>query len=90
MSLPADEQFPDCVFVEDTAVIADEVALITIPGKPPAGSFFHIEMRALLYKDVDTPETFFPCSKLLTTMESFLLCWSIVFLEQRSSTGFAA
>ena len=30
--LPADELFPDCVFIEDTAVVADGVALITIPG----------------------------------------------------------
>ena len=30
--LPADEMFPDCVFIEDTAVVADGVALITIPG----------------------------------------------------------
>jgi dimethylargininase len=32
--IDADEQFPDCVFVEDTAVIADTVALITRPGAP--------------------------------------------------------
>lgn len=32
--LPADEQLPDCVFVEDTAVIADGLALITRPGAP--------------------------------------------------------
>ena len=30
--LPADELFPDCVFIEDTAVVVDGVALITIPG----------------------------------------------------------
>lgn len=30
--LPADAQYPDCVFIEDTAVVADGVALITIPG----------------------------------------------------------
>jgi dimethylargininase len=30
--LPADERFPDCVFVEDTAVVAGDVALITRPG----------------------------------------------------------
>lgn len=33
-SLPADEGHPDCVFVEDTAVIVDGVALITQPGAP--------------------------------------------------------
>ena len=32
VTLPADELFPDCVFIEDTAVIVDGVALITIPG----------------------------------------------------------
>lgn len=32
--LPADEDYPDCVFVEDTAVIAGGVALITRPGAP--------------------------------------------------------
>jgi len=32
--LPADEASPDCVFVEDTAVIAGGVALITRPGAP--------------------------------------------------------
>ena len=33
-TLPADEACPDCVFVEDTAVIVDRVALITRPGAP--------------------------------------------------------
>jgi dimethylargininase len=32
--LPGDEAHPDCVFVEDTAVIVDGVALITQPGAP--------------------------------------------------------
>lgn len=30
--LPAGEGMPDCVFVEDTAVVVDEVAVITRPG----------------------------------------------------------
>lgn len=30
--VPADEDCPDCVFVEDTAVIVDGIALITRPG----------------------------------------------------------
>lgn len=30
--LPADEAHPDCCFVEDTAVVVDEVAIITSPG----------------------------------------------------------
>jgi dimethylargininase len=32
--LPADERFPDAVFVEDCAVIAGGVALLTRPGAP--------------------------------------------------------
>jgi dimethylargininase len=32
--IAADEACPDCVFVEDTAVIADGLALITRPGAP--------------------------------------------------------
>ena len=32
VELPSDEQYPDCVFVEDPVVVCDGVALITIPG----------------------------------------------------------
>ena len=32
VSLPADERHPDCVFVEDTAIVLPEVAVITRPG----------------------------------------------------------
>ena len=32
VSLPADDAHPDCVFVEDTAVVLDDVAVITNPG----------------------------------------------------------
>jgi dimethylargininase len=32
LSLPADEAHPDCVFIEDTAVILDDLAVITRPG----------------------------------------------------------
>ena len=32
--LPADESHPDCCFVEDTAVVLDEVAIITTLGSP--------------------------------------------------------
>lgn len=31
-TLPPDEQFPDSTFVEDTAIVADRVAIITRPG----------------------------------------------------------
>lgn len=32
ISLPGDAQYPDCVFVEDTAVVLDDLAVITRPG----------------------------------------------------------
>ena len=32
VELPTDPAFPDCCFVEDTAVVLDEVALLTRPG----------------------------------------------------------
>jgi dimethylargininase len=32
IALPADDAHPDCVFVEDTAVVFDDVAVITRPG----------------------------------------------------------
>ena len=32
IELPADPAFPDCCFVEDVAVVLDEVALVTRPG----------------------------------------------------------
>lgn len=32
IELPGDAAYPDCVFVEDTAVVLDEVAVITRPG----------------------------------------------------------
>jgi dimethylargininase len=30
--LPADDAYPDCVFIEDTAVVLDDIAVITRPG----------------------------------------------------------
>jgi dimethylargininase len=30
--LPADDALPDCCFVEDTAVVLDELAVVTVPG----------------------------------------------------------
>jgi dimethylargininase len=32
ISLPGDAAYPDCVFVEDTAVVLDELAVLTRPG----------------------------------------------------------
>ncbi|HUL79914.1 MAG TPA: arginine deiminase-related protein [Vicinamibacteria bacterium] len=34
VELPADPALPDCCFVEDTAVVLDEVALLAMPGAP--------------------------------------------------------
>ena len=34
ISLPGDAAFPDCVFIEDTAIVLDEMAVITRPGAP--------------------------------------------------------
>jgi dimethylargininase len=30
--IEADDRFPDCVFIEDPAVVCDDIALITRPG----------------------------------------------------------
>jgi dimethylargininase len=32
VKLPADDRYPDCVFVEDTAIVLDDLAVITRPG----------------------------------------------------------
>src|SRR5258708_39706866 len=43
------EAFPDGVFVEDTAVVGDEVAVITRPGaacRPPGGGGSELALRA--------------------------------------------
>ena len=32
ISLPADDAYPDCVFVEDTAIVLEDLAVITRPG----------------------------------------------------------
>jgi dimethylargininase len=32
VSLPADDAYPDCVFIEDTAIVLDDLAVITRPG----------------------------------------------------------
>jgi dimethylargininase len=32
VELPADDAHPDCVFIEDTAIVLDDVAVITRPG----------------------------------------------------------
>jgi dimethylargininase len=32
--IPADPAYPDCVFIEDTALVFDDIAVITRPGAP--------------------------------------------------------
>jgi len=32
--IPADPAYPDCVFIEDTAIVLDDLAVITRPGAP--------------------------------------------------------
>ena len=32
VSLPADDRYPDCVFIEDTAIVLDDLAVMTRPG----------------------------------------------------------
>ena len=32
--IPADPAYPDCVFIEDTAIVLDDIAVITRPGAP--------------------------------------------------------
>ena len=34
VSLPGDPAFPDCCFVEDAAIVLDELAVVTRPGAP--------------------------------------------------------
>ena len=46
-TLAADEECPDCCFVEDTAVIADGIALITRPGAPSRRAEIEPVARAL-------------------------------------------
>ncbi len=38
VELPADDRFPDSVFVEDTAVVVDEVAVLMRLGAAPSSS----------------------------------------------------
>lgn len=49
--LPADEKFPDCVFVEDAAVIVGGHALLTQPGDPSRRGEI-VRMRRVLRDEV--------------------------------------
>ena len=63
-TLPADEKFPDCVFVEDTAVIVMGHALLTKPGDPSRKDEIK-KMKPLLEKQgLDVMEINDPSDKL--------------------------
>ncbi|XP_003223085.1 N(G),N(G)-dimethylarginine dimethylaminohydrolase 1 isoform X1 [Anolis carolinensis] len=47
LELPADESLPDCVFVEDVAVVCEETALLTRPGAPSRRKEVEAMKRAL-------------------------------------------
>jgi dimethylargininase len=47
VSLPADSAQPDCCFVEDTAIVLDEVAVLTHPGAPSRRGEVEVVARAL-------------------------------------------
>ncbi|GAB6023413.1 hypothetical protein CHUAL_008200 [Chamberlinius hualienensis] len=54
IELPADEALPDCVFVEDTAVVCNGTALMTKPGHPARRKEVDT-MRAILKKELQLP-----------------------------------
>jgi dimethylargininase len=58
VELPADPAFPDCCFVEDTAVVLDEVALVTRPGAASRrGEVAAVEAALARYRPIErTPE----------------------------------
>lgn len=47
ISLPAESDFPDGVFVEDTAVVVDELAVICVPARPSRRNEIHALARLL-------------------------------------------
>ena len=55
--LPEDSDFPDSVFVEDIAVVLDEIAIITLPGAPSRrGERSSIERALAPYRLVERIE----------------------------------
>lgn len=54
IELPADENLPDCVFVEDTAVVCNGTVLITRPGHPARRKEVET-MRAIFKKELEMP-----------------------------------
>jgi dimethylargininase len=55
VELPADPAFPDCCFVEDVAVVLDELALVTRPGAVSRrGEVAVIEAALARYRPIET------------------------------------
>ena len=55
VELPADPAFPDCCFVEDVAVVLDEVALLTRPGAASRrGELPAVEATLARYRPIET------------------------------------
>jgi len=55
VELPADPAFPDCCFVEDVAVVLDEVALLTRPGASSRrGEVVAVEAALAHYRPIET------------------------------------
>jgi dimethylargininase len=57
LRLPADESCPDCCFVEDAAVVLDELAVLASPGTPSRrGESPAIEAALLPYRRIERIE----------------------------------
>ncbi|KAG7170294.1 N(G),N(G)-dimethylarginine dimethylaminohydrolase 1-like [Homarus americanus] len=54
IELPADENHPDCVFVEDVAVVCNGTALLTKPGHPSRKNEVEY-MRTILKNELELP-----------------------------------
>lgn len=54
IELPADESHPDCVFVEDIAIVCNGIALLTRPGHPSREKEVEY-MRAILKNELELP-----------------------------------
>jgi dimethylargininase len=55
VELPADPAFPDCCFVEDAAVVLDEVALLTRPGAlSRRGEVAAVQAALARYRRIET------------------------------------
>ncbi len=57
VDVPADPAFPDCCFVEDVAVVLDEVALLTMPGAPSRrGELPAVEAALTRFRPIERTE----------------------------------